>query len=124
MDLNKNSKDFPSEFLINNNIEKRIDICTDDAMGNFIKCSYNKLGDSYRSPWTNKYFPVLEHPIYPPDVFRDLEVAFNKIYSLYAKLYYGNEAVSSVFLWEQGDSLENGFNIALLINNGKIKLLN
>jgi len=88
-------------------------------MGNFIKCSYNKLGDSYRSPWTNKFFPELKEPIYPPEIFREFEKSFNEIYSLYAKLYYGNNAVSSVFIWEQGESLDNGFNVAMLIDNSK-----
>lgn len=23
----------------------------------FLKCEYNRDGDSYRSPWSNKYFP-------------------------------------------------------------------
>ena len=104
------------EFL--NNIEKQLEICKDDSMGYFIKSSFNRVGDSYRSPWTNKFFPELEQPVYPPEIFRDLEVAFNDIYSLYAKLYYGNDAVSSVYVWEQGDSLENGFYIGLLIDNG------
>ena len=118
LDLNKNNKEFQIEFLTNNNIEERLEICRDDSMGNFIKCSYNKLGDSYRSPWTNKFFPESPHPVYPPEIFREFEKSFNEIYALYAKLYYGNEAVSSVFIWEQGDSLENGFNISLLIDNG------
>jgi capping protein beta len=24
----------------------------------FLKCEYNRDGDSYRSPWSNKYFPT------------------------------------------------------------------
>ncbi len=122
MDLNKNNKDFKIEFLASNNIEKSIEVCDNDSMGKFIKCSFNKLGDSYRSPWTNKFFPEHNEPIYPPEIFREMEKSFNDIYSLYAKLYYGNDAVSSVYIWEQGDSLENGFNIALLIDNSKLKV--
>ncbi len=101
-------------------MEKRLEVCFDDSMGKFIKCSYNRLEDSYRSHLTNKYFPELKRPIYPPEIFREFEKSFNEIYSLYSKLYYGNEAVSSVYIWEQGDSLENGFNIALLIDNGNL----
>ena len=29
-----------------------------DANREFLLCEYNRDGDSYRSPWTNKYFPT------------------------------------------------------------------
>jgi capping protein (actin filament) muscle Z-line, beta len=35
-------------------IEIEIDTATG---GDFLKCEYNRDGDSYRSPWTNKYYP-------------------------------------------------------------------
>ena len=35
-------------------IETEIDTV---ANKEFLKCEYNRDGDSYRSPWTNKYFP-------------------------------------------------------------------
>jgi capping protein beta len=52
----------------------------------FLKCEYNKDGDSYRSPWTNQYFPAIvvedgdEEPIYPSNVLRNMEVAANEIF--------------------------------------------
>ena len=47
-----------------------------------------------------------------------MEISFNEIYAIFARMYYGEDAISSVYVWEQGDSYENGFNLALLINNG------
>ena len=38
----------------------------------FLLCEYNKDGDSYRSPWTNTYFP----PIVPEAGEEDIEPIF------------------------------------------------
>jgi len=38
-----------------------IEIAEDTVEGKaFLKSEYNKDGDSYRSPWTNTYFPPIE----------------------------------------------------------------
>ena len=38
-----------------------IEIVEDTVEGKpFLKSEYNKDGDSYRSPWTNQYFPPIE----------------------------------------------------------------
>jgi capping protein beta len=121
--LKKNTSENTREFLTMNNIEKNLEICTDDSMGKFIKSVYNKFGDSFRSPWTNKFFPPVEQAIYPPEIFRGMEISFNEIYAIFARMYYGEDAISSVYVWEQGDSYENGFNLALLINNGNLNIL-
>ena len=44
-----------------------IEIEIDSNTGrDFLKCEYNRDGDAYRSPWSNKYFPqATEDPIYP-----------------------------------------------------------
>lgn len=118
INLKKNTSESTSEFLNMNNIEKNLEICSDDSQGKFIKSLHNKCGDSYRSPWTNKFFPPVDQPIYPPEIFRKMEIAFNEIYAIFARMYYGEDAISSVYVWEQGDSYENGFNLALLVNNG------
>ena len=44
-----------------------------DMKKEFLFCEYNKDNDSYRSPWSNKYYPEIEleegeedyEPIYP-----------------------------------------------------------
>ena len=97
--------------------EKPFPTCRDDSLGEFIKSEYNNEGDSFRSPWSNKYFPDIELPKFPPSELRELEIIFNRIFKEYARLYYGEMAVSSVYVWEQGESIENGFSVALLVKN-------
>jgi capping protein beta len=60
-----------------------IEILEDTVEGKpFLKSEYNKDGDSYRSPWTNQYFPPIEfneaddpdfQPIYPSPELLSLE---------------------------------------------------
>ncbi len=94
-------------------------ISKDDSSGYFIKSEFNYESFSYRSPWSNIYFPVVEFPKFPPNELRELEIILNKLFKVYTKLYYGNEAVSSVYIWEQGESIESGFSCALLVKNSK-----
>lgn len=41
----------------------------------YLKCEYNRDGESYRSPWTNKYFPPTtnEDAPYPSNDLKELE---------------------------------------------------
>lgn len=44
----------------------------------FLKCEYNRDGDSYRSPWSNKYFPQgSEDSIFPSNDLLALEQKAN-----------------------------------------------
>jgi hypothetical protein len=65
-------------------------------------------------------------PKYPPNELRILEEHMNELFKKYSELYYGPNAVSSVFIWEQGDTIQKGFNVAMLIKNSidQIKNLN
>ena len=73
----------------------------------FIMCSHNKVATGeYRSPWNNKVYkkggiecPSTKSP-QTDDMLLDLEKKFNNVWSAYAKLYYGSQAVSSCFLGE------------------------
>jgi capping protein beta len=109
--------DIYEEFI--QKVDKPISICNDDSIGLFIKSDFNRESDSYRSPWSNKYFPEVEVPKFPPNELRELEIILNKLFKIYTRFYYGETAVSSVFVWEQGDSIENGFACALLVKNSK-----
>ena len=88
-----------------------------DSLGAFINSEFNHDGDSYRSPWSNEYFPSSGGHKILANELRTLEVQLNSLTKLYTKFYYNNTAVSSVFIWEQGDSLASGFNVALLVKN-------
>jgi len=39
----------------------------------FIKSEYNRDGDSYRSPWSNEYFPEIESDFLPSEGLRHME---------------------------------------------------
>ncbi|CDO63054.1 f-actin capping protein beta subunit, putative [Plasmodium reichenowi] len=79
---------------------------------------FNKEKDSYRSPYTNIYFP--EHYInsyVPPEHLRTLEILYNNIFDRYRKAYYMN-GLSSVYLWP--NPIEDGFVACFLIKKEEI----
>lgn len=76
----------------------------------FLLCDYNRDGDSYRSPWSNKYQPALPDGFLPSDSLRALEVEANELFDAYRELYYEG-GTSSVYLWD----LDNGFAGCFLI---------
>jgi len=79
--------------------DQPLDVGMDDKEGKeFLKCEYNKDGDSYRSPWSNQYYPPLDlegededvEPIYPSPELLQMEQKANDVFKRYAKLYYDN----------------------------------
>jgi len=98
----------------------KLNINTSDPLGPFIECEYNKDGDSYRSPWSNKYFPQKEIAKHLPKELRLLEEKINDLIKLYLKIYYNNDAISSAYITYKDESISNGFNCAVMISS-KIK---
>ena len=80
----------------------------------YLLCDYNRDGDSYRSPWSNKYYPPLDDVFYPSDQLRALEVEANELFDIYRELYYDG-GTSSVYLWD----LDHGFAGCFAIKKGK-----
>lgn len=107
--------DLLNEFL--QKVDTRINVCEDDPKGEFLKCEQNRDGESYRSPWSNQYFPETEDAKYPSAKLRELEEVLNKAFRSYARLYYGSSAKSSVYCWELGEDIKEGFGAAILIKN-------
>jgi len=73
----------------------------------FILCDYNRDGDSYRSPWSNEYFPPIEDGdecLRPSEKLRKLEQEANDLFDHYRHQYFEG-GVSSVYMWD----LETGF---------------
>lgn len=106
--------DLLNEFL--QKVDNRVELNKEEK-DSFLNCEYNRDGDSYRSPLTNKYYPPLEDARYPSKELRELEIKLNKIFTLYGKNYYSNTTVTSCYCWELGDKLEDGFAVAILIKN-------
>lgn len=48
---------------------------------------------------------------------RELEEKLNKVFSVYAKAYYSNTTISSCYVWELGDKIEDGIALAVLFKN-------
>ena len=90
----------------------RVDIETDESNGRqFLKHEYNRDGDSYRSPWSNSYFPAAESTFFPSAHLLQLEGKANAMFATYVRLYY-DSAISSVYLV---DTQTTGFNACFLV---------
>lgn len=70
----------------------------------FLKCEYNRDGDAYRSPWSNKYFPedsASSEATYPSSELLQLEQKFNEVFQRYAHMYFDQgSTLTSVYLFE------------------------
>ena len=72
----------------------------DEVAGkDFLICDYNRDGDSYRSPWSNQYFPELDDGALPSDGVRRMEIEANDAFDQYRELYYEG-GLTSVYLWD------------------------
>eukprot|EP00028_Trichosphaerium_sp_Am-I-7-wt_P003911 CAMPEP_0168518806 /NCGR_PEP_ID=MMETSP0405-20121227/6933_1 /TAXON_ID=498012 /ORGANISM="Trichosphaerium sp, Strain Am-I-7 wt" /LENGTH=271 /DNA_ID=CAMNT_0008539211 /DNA_START=15 /DNA_END=830 /DNA_ORIENTATION=+ len=65
----------------------------------YLLCDYNRDGDSYRSPWSNKYDPFIGDGNVPSKGLRELEVELNDGFDIYRDLYFEG-GVSSVYCWD------------------------
>ena len=106
-DINKN---FPVPFIINNS----------DPLGPFIQCEFTKDNNSYRSPWSNKFFPPTESTKILPKELRELEEKINQLIKLYLKIYYSEDALSSAYILFQDEQISYGFNCYIYIKS-KVK---
>jgi len=70
----------------------------------YLICDYNRDGDSFRSPWSNEYDPVLPDGAQPSEKIRKLEISANESFDVYRDLYYEG-GLSSVYFWD----LDDGF---------------
>jgi len=76
----------------------------------YLLCDYNRDGDSYRSPWSNKYEPFIDDGAVPSPELRKLEISANEAFDVYRDLYFEG-GVSSVYTWD----LDDGFAACILI---------
>mmetsp|Transcript_11779 Transcript_11779/g.14659 ORF Transcript_11779/g.14659 Transcript_11779/m.14659 type:complete len:297 (-) Transcript_11779:184-1074(-) len=102
--LLSSNEDASSELL------QRVDVPLKDAVDPqaderpYLLCDHNRDGDSYRSPWSNRYYPPLEEGLYPSSHVRAVEALANEVFHVYSELYYGKTAISSVYFWDVDDS--------------------
>ncbi|KAF4122653.1 capping protein (actin filament) muscle Z-line, beta [Geosmithia morbida] len=108
-----------------------------DTGRDYLLCDYNRDGDSYRSPWSNKFDPPLEdggsgaaagnaggaggvsasgasegagEGAIPSERVRRMEIKANEAFDVYRELYYEG-GVSSVYFW----NLDDGFAGVVLV---------
>lgn len=120
-------------------VDQPLKIAKDRESGrDYLLCDYNRDGDSYRSPWSNKYIinnihilklnfvqistiqiestilfrydPPLDDGSMPSERLRKLEIEANHAFDQYRDMYYEG-GVSSVYLWD----LNHGFAGVILI---------
>lgn len=82
-----------------------------DTQQNFVKCDYNRDGDSYRSPFTNKYYPQLSDGQTPSPKLRKLEELANKAFGSYLNLFF-RYGTLSVYCWDLDD---NSFGLGVFV---------
>lgn len=87
-----------------------------DTGREYLKCEYNRDGDAYRSPWTNKYFPQgTEDSIFPSAELLQIEQKANDVFQRYATLYF-DSAITSVYFF---DTDYEGFGACFLVKKCK-----
>jgi capping protein beta len=109
---------YDEDKLLNEFLQKcdnRIEI--QNGEDEFIKSEYNRDGDSYRSPNTNKYYPPSSDATYPSTEYREFEIKLNTIFNLYTKQYYSPSTICSAYVWGLGEDISDGFAVAVLIKN-------
>jgi len=103
-----------------NNVDQPLSVEVDTrAEKKFITCDYNRDGDSFRSPWSNTYFPEADgDALFPSKYLRDLEQDANNLFDVYRKLYFEGGSFSSVYFFNiEGSSDETkGFGSCWLIH--------
>jgi F-actin capping protein, beta subunit len=97
-----------------------------DGGKSFLASAYNRKQHQHRSPWDNAFYPKEDgggEASAPPFLIdgdeetrrlRNLEITFNEVWTAYTALYYGHEAIGSVYLKplaNHGSSFEGLFGI-------------
>ena len=116
---------YEDDELLNNflqKIDQPSEISGEDKLGEFLKCEYNREGDSYRSNLSNKYYPAPEEGDeeelrFPSENIREMETAFNRLFKEYTRLYFGYGGLCSSYVWQLSDNIEEGICVAVVIKN-------
>jgi len=99
-----------------NHVDQPLKIQKDTKTGReFILCDYNRDGDSYRSPWSNEYFPPQEDGFKPSPFLRKMEEEANDIFDVYRKLYFEG-GQSSVYYFNTDEKDSKAFGACFLIH--------
>lgn len=83
----------------------------------YVVCDYNRDGDGYRSPWSNKYFQDGEETdgFLPSVKLRQMEVDANNVFDAYRRAYF-QTGYSSVYFFETNENDDTSFGSCWLIH--------
>lgn len=87
------------------NVDQPLRVVKDPSTGkDYVICDYNRDGDAYRSPWSNKYFypedgSEEKEGFFPSAELRSLEQQANAIFDAYREQYFGT-GLSSVYFFD------------------------
>jgi len=99
-----------------NHVDQPLKVRKDPKTGReYILCDYNRDGDSYRSPWSNTYYPELEDGFLPTHRLRQMEIEANDVFDVYRKLYF-ETGQSSVYFFNTDEKEEKSFGACFLIH--------
>jgi capping protein beta len=99
-----------------NHVDQPLKVRKDPKTGReYILCDYNRDGDSYRSPWSNTYFPELEDGFLPTQRLRQMEIEANDVFDVYRKLYF-ETGQSSVYFFNTDEKDDKSFGACFLIH--------
>lgn len=99
-----------------NHVDQPLKVEKDTKSGkSFIQCEYNRDGDSYRSPWTNKYFPAMDDGFKLSAKLRAMELEANQLFDVYRKLYF-ESGFSSCYFFETDENNDENFGACFLIH--------
>ncbi|OHS99344.1 F-actin-capping protein subunit beta [Tritrichomonas foetus] len=100
-------------------VDVPLKVGTDEFGIRYIQCDYNRDGDSFRSPKTNKYYPPLKDGLQLPENLREMEIMANKGFSTYLRHYF-DRGTCSVYCWEVDDAAF-GVGVFILKDNDDVK---
>ena len=75
-----------------------------ETNGSFVACDFNRDLDSFRSPFSSKYFPPLPDGQQISQRLRKMEIKANNAFNAYRQLYFQG-GISSVYLWDVDDKV-------------------
>lgn len=82
-------------------VDQPLELGLDTQKGEyFFKSEFNRDGDSYRSPYTNTYYPPLDNGLLPSPKIRLIEEKAHILFLEYLKLYYEGGIVNT-FFWDK-----------------------
>lgn len=98
------------------NVDQPLGVEKDPVEGkDFVKCDYSRDGDSYRSPWSNKYYPALNDGFLPSKKLRDMEVTANALLATYLHFYF-ESGCSSAYFFDTEEGATDQFGACWLVH--------